>query len=124
MHWTNPLHANIGMMLERAGAEVRAEAAEQQAIRAAHKGIPLACAGEIGFTMGGTRWLGVGGHWFYQGLQARLIHGDNVILIATPEEGMSDEVFAKLWRDVVRDLMRGAKCVRVRVCERTETDDV
>ena len=68
--------------------------------------------------MGGTRWIEVAGQWFYQGLSPRLVGGDNVTLIAVPERGMDAATFGRLWRGVVRDLMRVAKCVRVRVCER------
>lgn len=93
---------------------------ESRAMHAAHEGIPLACAGEIGFTMGGTRWLRMGSHWFYEGMPPWMVDGCNTTLVAVPEAGMSSEEFGRLWRGVVRDLMRVARCVRVRVCERSE----
>lgn len=89
--------------------------AEEHVRLAAQEGIPLVCAGEIGFTMGGSRWTKVCDRWFYEGLDARICHGCNVLLIAERESGMRREAFAKLWRGVVKDIMRVAKCVRVKV---------
>lgn len=91
---------------------------ERAAIAAAHEGIPLATAGEVGYTMGGTRWIGVGAKWFYQGMPAHPAYckGRNVRLIAEREHGMRRALFAKLWRGVVKDMLAaGALCVRVRV---------
>jgi len=93
------------------------------ALIAAMEGIPLACAGNIGYTMGGTRWLHVGKSWHYDGMPASMGAGCNVTLVAAPETGMPPEVFAKLWRAAVRDLMRRAKCVRVRVVNCDDKED-
>jgi hypothetical protein len=40
------------------------------ALIAAMEGIPLACAGKIGYTVGGTRWFQVGKSWHYDGMPA------------------------------------------------------
>jgi hypothetical protein len=97
----------------------RISKAEVAAIHAAHLGIPLAMAPDVGFTMGGTRWIGGGGNpWFYQGLRAHAAYckGRNVRLIAEREHGMRRALFARLWRQVVKELIAaGARCVHVKV---------
>lgn len=97
----------------------RMSKAEAAARRAAMMGIPLATAGEVGYAMGGTRWIGDGdSRWFYKGvpINAPMCRGHNVALVAERERGMPRKVFATLWRQVVKDMLRaGAKCVRIKV---------
>ena len=93
-------------------------AEEHNARIAAHLGIPLATAGDVGYTMGGTRWIRIGAHWWYQGMEPHPAYceGRNVVLVAERERGMTREEFAGLWRRLVEDMLRaGARCVRVRV---------
>lgn len=78
------------------------------AIRAAYAGIPLACAGD-----GEVDMIWTGGK-----VHPLVCAGCNVTLVAEPEAGMDAETFGRLWRGVVKDIMRVAKCVRVKVCER------
>ncbi len=82
-------------------------------IRSALKGIPLADAGECGFMSAPLRWVRVGPWWLYQGPDERDVAGVNLILNATPAEGMTDDEFIRAARNVARQLARHAKGVRV-----------
>lgn len=93
-------------------------AAERNARIAAHLGIPLATAGDVGLTVGSTQWIWTGVRWWYSGMKPHPAYceGRNVVLVAERERGMMREEFAGLWRRVVADMLRaGARCVRVRV---------